>query len=131
MLIAIDFQSETPLYWQLRTQIVEGIATGKLQPGEELPSVRQLAGDLGINMHTVNKTYNLLRQDGYITIHRQKGAVIAEVPPRDSEEYRQRLRAELQPLISEAFCRGVTSGEFLKECQVIFDQFGTKGRELE
>ncbi len=127
MLITIDFQAEVPLYWQLRTQIIAGIAAGELQPGEALPSVRQFAVDLGINMHTVNKAYNLLRQDGYITIHRQKGAVVSENPPRDSAEYRQRLRTDLQPLIAEAFCRGLSAGEFLKECQTLFDRFETKG----
>ena len=50
-----------------------------LRPQEGLPSVRSLAGDLGINLHTVNKTYQLLKQEGFIQIHRQKGAVVQPV----------------------------------------------------
>ena len=63
MVIKIDFQSEEALYMQLRNQIILGIATSVIQEGDSLPSVRQLAGDIGINMHTVNKAYSLLRQD--------------------------------------------------------------------
>ena len=77
MVIKIDFQSEEALYMQLRNQIILGIATSVIQEGDSLPSVRQLAGDIGINMHTVNKAYSLLRQEGFLTIDRRKGAVIA------------------------------------------------------
>ena len=63
MLIKIDFESDTPLYIQLKRQLIQGIARGQLKQGESLPSVRQLAEDIGINMHTVNKAYNLLKQD--------------------------------------------------------------------
>ena len=65
MVIKIDFQSEEALYMQLRNQIILGIATSVIQEGDSLPSVRQLAGDIGINMHTVNKAYSLLRQEGF------------------------------------------------------------------
>ena len=75
MVIKIDFQSEEALYMQLRNQIILGIATSVIQEGDSLPSVRQLAGDIGINMHTVNKAYSLLRQEGFLTIDRRKGAV--------------------------------------------------------
>ena len=61
MVIKIDFQSEEALYMQLRNQIILGIATSVIQEGDSLPSVRQLAGDIGINMHTVNKAYSLFR----------------------------------------------------------------------
>jgi len=62
MIIEIDFNSEEALYLQLRNQIVMGIATAKFQEGDVLPSVRQLADDIGINMHTVNKAYTVLKQ---------------------------------------------------------------------
>lgn len=54
-----------------------GIATSEIQEGESLPSVRQLAETVGINMHTVNKAYTVLKQEGYIQLDRRKGAVIA------------------------------------------------------
>ncbi len=62
MIIEIDFNSDEALYLQLRNQIILGIATSRIREGDELPSVRQLAGDIGINMHTVNKAYTVLRK---------------------------------------------------------------------
>ena len=66
MIIEIDFNSDEALYLQLRNQIILGIATSRIREGDELPSVRQLAGDIGINMHTVNKAYTVLRQEGFV-----------------------------------------------------------------
>ncbi|MEG2871653.1 MAG: GntR family transcriptional regulator, partial [Clostridium sp.] len=76
MVWAIDFESEEALYIQLRNQIIIGIATARIHEGETLPSVRQLADDIGINMHTVNKAYSVLRQEGFVTLDRRRGAVI-------------------------------------------------------
>ena len=70
MLIEIDFNSDEALYVQLQHQIIIGIATQVLQEGESLPSVRRLAGMVGVNMHTVNKAYSLLRQQGFIQLDR-------------------------------------------------------------
>ena len=77
MIIEIDFNSDEALYMQLRNQIILGIATSQYQEGEALPSVRSLADTIGINMHTVNKAYSLLKQEGYIRLDRRYGAVIA------------------------------------------------------
>ncbi len=76
MILKFDFSSDTPIYLQLRNQIVIGIAEGKLQAGEKLPTVRALAEESGINVMTVSKAYNLLKQEGYITTDRRKGAVV-------------------------------------------------------
>lgn len=128
MLMELDFQSDTPIYLQLKTQLIEGIATGKLKPGESLPSVRQFAEDLGINMHTVNKTYNLLKQDGFILVHRQKGVVVnPDGPPPLTEEYLTQLQSELRPLIIEAYCRGIKEQEFHKICSDLFTAFKKNG----
>ena len=77
MVIEIDFNSEEAIYMQVTNQIIMGIATSRLQEGDALPSVRQLAEMIGINMHTVNKAYSLLRQEGFVTIDRRRGAVIS------------------------------------------------------
>ena len=77
MIIKIDFNSEEAIYIQLTNQIIMGIATSRLHEGDILPSVRQLAETVGINMHTVNKAYSLLRQQGFVNIDRRHGAVIA------------------------------------------------------
>ena len=76
MVIEIDFQSDEALYTQLMNQIIMGIATSTIHEGDTLPSVRQLADNIGINMHTVNKAYNVLRQEGFLQLDRRRGAVI-------------------------------------------------------
>ena len=75
MIIKIDFESEEAIYIQLRNQIIMGIATDRIREGDSLPSVRQLAENIGINMHTVNKAYAVLKQEGYIKLDRRRGAV--------------------------------------------------------
>ena len=65
MMIELDFNSDEALYIQLRNQIIVGIATTRFKEGDALPSVRQLAEMIGINMHTVNKAYTVLKQEGY------------------------------------------------------------------
>ena len=77
MLIELDFNSDEALYIQLCNQIIVGIATARIREGDPLPSVRQLAESIGINMHTVNKAYTVLKQEGYVKVDRRKGAVIA------------------------------------------------------
>ena len=69
--IQIDFNSDEAIYIQLRNQIILGIATSRIQEGDTLPSVRQLADNIGINMHTVNKAYSVLRQEGLLSIDRR------------------------------------------------------------
>lgn len=121
MVILLDFQSDRPIYVQLKEKIIEGIASGRLKPGDPLPSVRSLAKDIGINMHTVNKAYQLLKQDGFIQIHRQKGVVVNPdgMPPAD-EVYISQLEENLRPLISESICRGMSEADFLSHCRRLF-----------
>jgi len=130
MLISIDLQSDEPIYQQLFNQIVEGIASGALRPGETLPSVRSLAADLGINLHTVGKAYTHLKQEGYIQIHRQKGALVQPGPlPEADETFFGRLEKRLRPLVAEAICRGVDEGRFREVCGRLYRQFGKGGIE--
>ena len=88
MVIRIDQKSEEPLYLQIRSQIIAAIATGELVPGTALPSVRALASDLGINLHTVNKAYAVLRDEGYVLMRGRSGAYIAD--PCESDGMRGR-----------------------------------------
>lgn len=121
MIIKIDLQSEVPIYTQLQNSIIEGIVSGDLKPGEALPSVRNMASDLGVNMHTVNKTYTLLKQDGFIQIHRQKGVVInPDGMPGVTLEYLGKFKQEIRPIIAEALCRGMKEAEFNNFCNEVF-----------
>ena len=78
MIIELDFSSDTPIYVQLRNQIVKGIGKGELKAGEKLPTVRQLANDAGVNTMTVNKTYQILKSEGYMRTDRRLCAFVAE-----------------------------------------------------
>ncbi len=122
MLLEIDFESDTPIYEQLRRQIIIGIAKGQLEKGEELPSVRQLAEDIGINLHTVNKTYNILKNEGYLSIDRRKGAMIKDILPKAQEEYMKFLGEELSYIIADSKNRSIEKEEFIKICEDLFDE---------
>lgn len=119
MVITIDPGSKEPLYQQIRSQIIEAIACGELVKGDSLPSVRSLGDDLGINLHTVNKAYAVLRDEGYLTMRGRAGAVVA---PRGSasverraKEQDQLMGEELRRLALACKARGGTRGSFLEE----------------
>lgn len=120
MVIEIDFNSEEAIYMQVTNQIIMGIATSRLQEGDALPSVRQLAEMIGINMHTVNKAYSLLRQEGFVTIDRRRGAVISVDVNKIKalEEMRQNLMVAL----ARGCCKSVTREEVHQLIDEILDE---------
>ena len=122
MVIEIDFNSDEAIYVQLMNQIILGIATSRLQEGDPLPSVRQLADTIGINMHTVNKAYSLLRQEGFVTIDRRRGAIIAvdENKIKAMEEMKQNLIVAL----AKGCCRNVSREEVHRLIDEIYDEYG-------
>lgn len=99
MLIEIDFNSNEAIYVQLQNQIIMGIATDAIREGDTLPSVRQLADTVGINMHTVNKAYSILRQEGFIQLDRRRGAVVAI--DADKAQAMLKLREKLAILLAK------------------------------
>ena len=121
MLIEIDFNSEEAIYIQLRNQVILGIATANIHEGESLPSVRQLAETIGVNMHTVNKAYNVLKREGFITLDKRRGAVIAldENKIRAVEEMRQ----QLQIVLAKACCRAISREEIHELVDEILDEY--------
>jgi len=116
MMIRIDKSSEEPLYLQIRTQIIAAIAREEIAPGFALPSVRTLAGDLGINLHTVNKAYAVLRDEGYIVMRGRAGATIADPASQlstlQAEAATQHLEKDLQALALAHRARGGSMAEF-------------------
>ncbi|HAB8778070.1 TPA_asm: GntR family transcriptional regulator, partial [Listeria monocytogenes] len=128
--LAIDLQSDEPIYTQICNQIIEGMAKRELLPGDKLPSVRSLGADIGINFHTVNKAYQILKQEGFIQIHRQKGVVIhPDGVAKADELFFAKLQTKLKPLIAESVVRGVTEEKWLEVSKVIFDEM--HGRRVE
>lgn len=127
MFIKIDFESETPIYTQIRNQIVEGIAKSYLSEGDELPSVRQLAVDIGINMHTVNKAYSVLKQEGFIRLDRRKGAVIS-FNFQSKDHILSEVQEELQVILYDAACKKITKEEIRNIVDRIYSEI--KNEEL-
>lgn len=124
MLISIDFNSDEAIYMQLRNQIIIGIATSEIKEGDNLPSVRDLADTVGINMHTVNKAYSILKQEGYLKLDRRHGAVIAVEVDRDKA--RMELLEEMRVNIAKAICRDITRDEVHILVDEIYDYYGVK-----
>ncbi|MCI9270251.1 MAG: GntR family transcriptional regulator [Dorea sp.] len=121
MYIEIDFNSEEAIYIQLRNQIIMGIATSEIREGESLPSVRQLAERVGINMHTVNKAYSVLKQEGYIQLDRRKGAVIAL--DMNKIEAIEKMRAQLRIVLARGLCKNISREEAHELVDEIFDEY--------
>ena len=121
MVIEIDFNSDEAIYMQLCNQIVIGIATARIREGDVLPSVRQMAEQIGINMHTVNKAYSVLRQEGLVTIDRRRGAVVAiDV---DKIGALEELKEQLLVLLAKSSCKNITRGEVHQLIDEIYDGY--------
>lgn len=122
MMIEIDFSSDEAIYIQLTNQIIMGIATSRLREGDTLPSVRQLADTVGINMHTVNKAYSLLRQEGFVTIDRRRGAIIAlDV---DKIKALEEMKQNLMVALARGCCKNITRAEVHDLIDEIFGEYG-------
>ncbi len=119
--IEIDFNSEEAIYMQLRNQIIWAIATDGLHEGEVLPSVRQLADRIGINMHTVNKAYTVLKQEGILTIDRRRGAVVRI--DADKLYAKEELRSDLKYVLAKAFCKNISKEEVHEMVDEIYEEY--------
>lgn len=122
MIIEIDFNSDEALYMQLRNQIILGIAMNRFQEGDSLPSVRSLADSIGINMHTVNKAYTVLKQEGYVKVDRRKGAVIAI--DLDKIRAMEELQKELKVILAKSSCKNISKEEVHALIDEIYEEYG-------
>jgi DNA-binding transcriptional regulator YhcF (GntR family) len=109
VLVTIDFNSDEAIYIQLRNQIILGIAAAVIREGDNLPSVRELSENIGINMHTVNKAYTILKQEGFVKLDRRRGAVIA----LDYDKIRaiEMLKLQMRLILAEATCKNISCEE--------------------
>jgi len=119
MILTFDFSSPVPIYMQIRNQVIVGIAEEKLKPGEKLPTIRALAEESGINMMTVSKAYQLLKQEGYIITDRRSGAVVV---PRGKAVVRQQSLDALRLNISELRLSGMSREDILKLCSQLYEE---------
>lgn len=121
MIVEIDFNSDEALYIQLRNQIIIGIAASAIQEGDSLPSVRELADNIGINMHTVNKAYTILKQEGFLKLDRRNGAVIAL--DADKEQAVQDMMTQMRMILAEGICKNITCEEVHQIVDGIYRDF--------
>ena len=122
MVIKINEYSDVPIYMQIRNQIVMGISSGELSPGEQLPTVRALAMEMGINTMTVSKTYQLLKSEGYILTDRKNGARVRDNITK-SGSMSDENKNELRRIVSEARLSGVSKEELQKMLEDILSEF--------
>ena len=120
MILTFDFSSDTPIYMQIRNQIVIGISSGQLKSGEKLPTVRALAEESGINVMTVSKAYNLLKQEGYIITDRRKGAVIA--PQAGSPTVKDETIHKLRLCLTELRLAGMTKNDLHDLVEQLYEE---------
>lgn len=127
MFIEIDFNSDQAIYMQLRDQIIMGIASSRFQEGDMLPSVRQLADAIGINMHTVNKAYTVLKQEGYVKVDRRRGVMVAV----DIDRMRaiEEIREDLMVTLAKASCKNISGEEVHALIDEIYEEYGKGMRE--
>jgi len=116
MLIEVDFNSDEAIYIQLCNQIILGIAMSDIQEGDSLPSVRQLADTVGVNMHTVNKAYHVLKREGYI-----RGAVIAV--DVDKLQQLEVMKDQLRIVLARGRCKNISRQEVHELVDEIFDEY--------
>jgi GntR family transcriptional regulator len=124
MFIAIDNNDSRPVYLQIAAAIKEQIQQGNLQPGEELPSVRDLARDLDINLHTARHAYQLLREQGVVMLRLGSRARIASLRaiPADRAEIEKKVAPRLRELVTDAFHLGITPQQFRQLVDEVIEQ---------
>lgn len=127
MIVEIDFNSDEAIYVQLRNQIVIGIATSEICEGESLPSVRELADHIGINMHTVNKAYSILKQEGYLSLDRRRGAIIAIDPQKI--DAKRAMMEQMRVILAEGACKDISCEEVHEMVDEIYRQFNVRQRK--
>lgn len=125
MLLSVDFESETPIYMQIYEQIVLAISNGSLVPGEALPSVRSLSADIGVNIHTVNKSYAILRDEGYLNMSHRSGATVSLCMP-DKSRIIPSMNDRLRQLSAQAAVHGIRQAEFMEMARSAYKEVISK-----
>ena len=120
MLMHLDFESDIPIYQQIRNQIVLGIAEGNLAAGEKLPTIRALSEECGINMMTVSKAYQLLKQEGYIHTDRRSGATVRQQQKKNGPK--QETIDGLRLRLSELRLAGLDKEAALALCRQLYEE---------
>ncbi|HGM3506713.1 TPA: GntR family transcriptional regulator [Clostridioides difficile] len=129
MVLNLDFNSDKSIYVQIKEEITKAIASGELKINESLPSVRSMAENIGVNLHTVNKSYNELKEEGFLNIDRRKGAIVAQLPMKVDNTTRQKNKLDLELLVAKSYLSGISKEEFLSLSANLFDKYEVKHYE--
>ncbi|MHB0939175.1 MAG: GntR family transcriptional regulator [Armatimonadota bacterium] len=131
MLISIDENDPRPLYAQIAAEIKEQIRAGSLRPGDELPSVRELAESLSINLHTVHHAYRELRNQGIILLRLgQRARVAPRRPPAARAEVQGKLAGRLKEMMTEAYHLGLSAEDFRALVDELLEEKSAPGTGL-
>jgi len=125
MIIQVDFRSGQPIYAQIVEQIQRGIAKGEIQPGDQLPTVRQLAADLRVNFNTIARAYRLLDEAGLISTQHGRGTYVWETPSEETVRTlrQQSLHEQIQHFLQELNRLGYSHSEISEEiCKVLMPE---------
>lgn len=120
MIWRFDFQSEVPLYMQIRNQVVLSISQGELKPGDKLPTIRALSDESGINMMTISKAYQLLKTEGYVKTDRRSGTVVTE--KSDAAEPTEQMTHQLRLVLAELRLHGLPDSKILTLCEQLLKE---------
>ncbi|MDQ0149396.1 GntR family transcriptional regulator [Eubacterium multiforme] len=121
MFLVLEFDSEVPIYLQIRNKIIEGIAKDEIKEGDKLPSVRELASGVEVNLHTVNKAYNLLKEEGFVTVDRRKGVIVNIKRAKDDIEFKEKYKIKLNEIAAEGTAKGMNREEIIYLLNKVLD----------
>lgn len=121
MFLVLEFDSEVPIYLQIRNKIIEGIAKNEIKEGDKLPSVRELASGVKVNLHTVNKAYNLLKEEGFVTVDRRKGVIVNIKRAKDDIEFKEKYKIKLNEIAAEGTAKGMNREEIISLLNKVLD----------
>ncbi|MGL5021363.1 MAG: GntR family transcriptional regulator [Mycoplasmatales bacterium] len=123
MILSIDLESKKSIFKQLQSQIIKAIANGELKDGDVLPSIREMASDLGINMHTVNKAYSALKEDGYVSISKRGVSIENRANYEANKDYIEELEQQLELNITKAITKGIEKEDIEEIINKIYKSF--------
>lgn len=121
-MITLDMNSQIPIYMQLKNQIILDIAKKEVHLGDQMPTVRQLAEDLGINPMTVNKAYAELKQEGYLDMNLRRGAMVKSQIQEDFD-YLFEIQEEMKIILAKCHLKGISKEDFIQSVETLFSEF--------
>lgn len=123
MIIKLNINSETPVYLQLRNEIIKGIALGEVNPGEKLPTVRDMAKQVGLNPMTVNKSYQILKEEGIVKTEGRNGVTVREDIVAN-ELFLSKLNNDVELMVTESLVRGFSIENIIELIENTTKEYG-------